>query len=181
MKNRYKICGDYTIIYLDRRSGEPFETFIDTEDLDKIQNFAYKFTASKFRTPDDYYALATIYLGIKDGIPRYSTVRLSRIVMDCVGNRRVVVDHRNYDTLDNRKNNLRVSSIDKNVKHRGRLNKNNTSGYRNVTWSESYKKWIVQLQINHKNKILGKFDDKDEAGKFAAEMRALYYGEFAGK
>jgi hypothetical protein len=101
--------------------------------------------------------------------------------MDCVGNRRVVVDHKNYNTLDNRKKNLRVSSIDKNVKHRGRLNKNNTSGYRNVTWSESYKKWIIQLQIDHKNKILGKFDDKDEAGRFAAEMRKLYYGEFAGK
>lgn len=44
-------------------------------------------------------------------------------------------------------------------------------------------KWIVQLQINGKNSVLGKFplDKIEEAGKFAEEMRKKYYGEFAGK
>lgn len=39
----------------------------------------------------------------------------------------------------------------------------------------------VQLQINGKNKVLGKFSDVHEAGRFAEEMRQKYYGEFAGK
>lgn len=40
----------------------------------------------------------------------------------------------------------------------------------------------MQLQINKKNTVLGKFDyeDLDKAGQFAEEMRQKYYGEFAG-
>jgi hypothetical protein len=34
--------------------------------------------------------------------------------------------------------------------------------------------------INGKNTILGKFNDVDEAGNFAKEMRKKYYKDFAG-
>ena len=42
--------------------------------------------------------------------------------------------------------------------------------------------WVVQLQINKKNTVLGKFpkDQLEEAGKFAEQMRQKYYGKFAG-
>ena len=63
------------------------------------------------------------------------------------------VDHENYDTLDNRKNNLRVTNDDKNTKNRSSKNSNNKSGHRNVSWN----------------------------GLYAEEMRQKYYGEYAGK
>ena len=89
------------------------------------------------------------------------------------------VDHENNDTLDNRKSNLRVVEESKNSKNRKSRNRNNTSGYRNVSLING--KWVVQLQIDGKNKVLGRFDDVHKAGEFAEEMRQKYYGEFAGK
>ena len=93
----------------------------------------------------------------------------------------VRVDHINHNTLDNRKCNLRVITQKKNLRNRNSRNINNKSGYRNVSWNSRYNNWSVQLQINGKNKILGRFDNVDEAGRFAEEMRKKYYGEFAGK
>ena len=39
----------------------------------------------------------------------------------------------------------------------------------------------VQIMINGKNTLLGKFDDVDEAGEFAERMRQKYYKDFAGE
>jgi hypothetical protein len=102
-----------------------------------------------------------------------------RIIMGCT-DRKTKVDHINHDTLDNRKANLRITQNENNSKHRKGKNSNNKSGYRNVCWLKKYGKWVVLLQINGVNTILEKFDDVDEAGSYAEEMRQKYYGEFAG-
>lgn len=39
MKNKYKIIGDYTEIYILRRNGKRFTCIIDTEDLDRVLKF----------------------------------------------------------------------------------------------------------------------------------------------
>ena len=39
---------------------------------------------------------------------------------------------------------------------------------------------MVQLQVNGKNKCLGIFDNVDEAGEFAEEMRQQYYKNYKG-
>jgi hypothetical protein len=36
--NKYEIRGDVTAIFLYRRNGECYETFIDTEDLEKVKS-----------------------------------------------------------------------------------------------------------------------------------------------
>jgi len=126
-----------------------------------------------------YYAVYTKYLGMFDDIPKSKTIYLHRIIMDVLENDNPV-DHRDHDTLNNRKYNLRVSLCEENTKHRKSKNKNNKSGYRNVFWDKSCSKWAVHLQVNSKNTCLGRFDDVDEAGKFAEEMRNKYYGKFKG-
>jgi len=91
------------------------------------------------------------------------------------------VDHENYDTLDNRKNNLRVTNDDKNTKNRSSKNSNNKSGHRNVSWNGNT--WSVQIQVEGVNTILKRFkkNQLEEAGLYAEEMRQKYYGEYAGK
>ena len=93
------------------------------------------------------------------------------------------VDHINNNTLDNRKCNLRISEHKHNTRNRHGRNSNNKSGYRNVCWSKGEQKWLVQLQVNGKSTCLGKFpyDELEQAGKFAEEMRQKLYGEYAGK
>lgn len=127
-----------------------------------------------------YYAMASQYWGYVNGKPKYSTLYLARIICKCTIDDGVYVDHENHNTLDNRKTNLRISANDENLKNRNGKNKNNTSGYRNV--SQIRDKWCVQMQIEGKNTCLKKFalDKLEEAGIYAAEMRQLYYGEFKG-
>jgi len=110
----------------------------------------------------------------------YKHNALSRILLHVEGSN-LFVDHKNHNTLDDRKENLRVTIVDKNSKHRKSKNSNNKSGYRNVSKRDKW--WIVQLQIEGENTILKKFplDQLDEAGAYAELMRQKYYGEYAGE
>jgi len=90
-----------------------------------------------------------------------------------------IVDHMNHNTLDYRRENLRIVSSSQNTRNRKSKNSNNTSGYRNVTKMGNY--WRVQLQQEGKNVLFReKFTDPKEAGAFADARRAEFYGAFAG-
>lgn len=180
--NNYIIDEENCIaqIELTRRDGTILWTKIDLEDLDRVINFPYTWSAKYDPDLEQYYVEATVHRKlIEEGYSK--AMKLHKFVMNVNNDR--VVDHINHDTLDNTKANLRVISHSNNSTNRKSRNSNNKSGYRNVCWSKNENKWIVQLQINKKNKILGRFDyeDLDKAGQFAEEMRQKYYGEFAGK
>lgn len=178
MKNKYKINGDTTTIYLDKRDGSVIKTKIDTEDLEKLRSFNYKWGAAWDPRVPAYYARSSVYDGLKDGKGTCRMVYLHRFVMDAEDGE--YIDHISRNTLDNRKRNLRSITQSKNMQNRSGKNSNNTSGYRNVSYVKAEGKYIVQLQIDGKNKRLGKFDDVHEAGKFAEEMRKKYYGKYKG-
>ena len=67
-----------------------------------------------------------------------------------------------------------------NLRNREGRNKNNHSGYRNVSWNGNG--WSVQLQVDGKTKCIKRFkkNELEEAGKYAEQMRQELYGEFAG-
>lgn len=166
-------------IELRRKDGNNFWTIIDLDDLEKVMKWTWyaRFNWSNQR----YYATHTLY---NPETQRASqTVDLQYYLMNPSNNPNVWVDHINHDTLDNRRENLRASGNDENTKHRKGKNSNNKSGYRNVSFIKSDKKnpYHVQLIIDGKNKVLGKFSDPYEAGIYAEEMRKKYYGEFAGE
>lgn len=46
-----------------------------------------------------------------------------------------------------------------------RIRKNNTSGYRGVTYLKANNKWLSQIKINSKNIYLGSFDTSKKAGE----------------
>jgi hypothetical protein len=128
-----------------------------------------------------WYAQATEYLGIINGKPAYKTYYLSKLILKADYNKRECVDHRNHNTLDNRKENLRVGVIKKNTKNRKSKNSNNSSGYRNVSWDKGKQLWAVQLIIDGRNTKIAFFDNVDEAGAFAKKKREEIYGVYAGK
>jgi hypothetical protein len=165
---------------LNQRDGNTKETIIDTTDLEKVLNHKYKWGSAYMKNADSYYAISTIYLGTFDGKPKYTTITLNNFLMDCPNNGRNA-DHKNSDTLNNRRNNLRIADDKDNNTNRKSKNKNNKSGYRNVYWSTNDQKWCVRLQIEKQNTLLGMFDNVHEAGSFAKEMRKKYYKDFRGK
>lgn len=175
--NNYIVDTENNIAKLElhRRNEESLWTIVDLEDLERVINYPYTWYAKLNKSIGKYYVYASEY---QPKTKRCKPIFLHQFIMKANGK---IVDHKNNDGLDNRKSNLRMATDKNNSTNRRSRNKNNSSGYRNVSWSESYGKWIVQMQVNKKNTILGKFDDVHEAGKFSEEMRQKYYGEYAGK
>lgn len=147
-------------------------------DFDKVNSFKGKWCASFRENNQSYYANGNLLE--KYGYDKRTTVDMHTFILEPESGK--FVDHKNHNTLDNRRGNLREIEPSQNSTNRKSRNSNNKSGYRNVSWGKYEGKWLVQLQVEGKNKVLGKFekDDLDEAGKFAESMRNKYYGDFAG-
>jgi hypothetical protein len=74
-----------------------------------------------------------------------------------------ITHHVNGDKLDDRKDNLQIVDYSRNGLVRHKLNRNNTSGYRGVTFV--YGKWKAQIRINRKLIIIGWFLTPEDAHK----------------
>jgi len=177
--NEYEYVVDGNDVYINiyQRNNTKHTTIIDLCNLEKFLNFQYSWGVAFHKCIDKYYVVATTYINKdKEKNKRYKRIYLHKFLLDTPNVEHI--DHINNDTMDNRFSNLRASETNENLKNRRSKNKNNKTGYRNVCFYQGW--YLVQLQIDGKNKILSKFKDVDEAGRFAEEMRKLYYGEFAG-
>lgn len=185
--NNYIVDKENNIakIELYRRKEENLWTTINLDDLEKVINFPYTWHSVYKEKTKSYYVAATVHEGyVGDKWVSYP-LYLQQLIMDVDTkiHKNIDIDHENHDTLDNRKENLRISYREENSKNRNGRNVNNKTGYRNVAYipSNGNKPYIVQLMVNGKNTRLGSFSDVDEAGIYAEKMRNELYGEFAGE
>jgi len=88
------------------------------------------------------------------------------------------IDHINGDTLDNRRENLRICTHAENLRN-VKMHKNNTSGYRGVTWDKRYGKWASRIKYNYKNIHLGFFNDPEVAYERYKQEAVKLFGEYA--
>lgn len=124
MKNLHEVRGDTVAIYINRRDGERLETLIDSSDLDLVASVDGTWGAS--RSPrSSPYAMASSFDRSAIKPKRKLGVLMHRLIMgvsDSAG--RVMnighIDHRNHDTLDNRRQNLRIASRTLNAIHRSK-------------------------------------------------------------
>lgn len=80
------------------------------------------------------------------------------------------VDHRNRVKMDNRRDNLRLSSRQLNAQNLG-LRVDNTSGHRGVYWSKASKKWQVYVTLSGKTYYGGLHESLAVADEKAQSMR----------
>jgi hypothetical protein len=88
------------------------------------------------------------------------------------------VDHRNHIQGDNRWENLRESDSHQNSCNR-RKRKNNTSGYKGVSWRKRDEKWETKIQVNGKTIHPGAFKRIDFAAWMYDVAAVKYHGKFA--
>jgi hypothetical protein len=72
------------------------------------------------------------------------------------------IDHIDGDKLNNTFTNLRTATLGQNQHNQGRR-KNNTSGYKGVSWKKKSGKWQATIVLHNKQHHLGYFDTPEEA------------------
>lgn len=88
------------------------------------------------------------------------------------------VDHKDGHGLNNRRRNLRRCSHVQNLWNRG-PQRNNTSGFKGVSWSRTAQKWEARVTANGVQYFLGNFDSKISAVRAHRRKTRLLHGSFA--
>lgn len=128
--NEIKIDNDIAIIFLYNKTGDKIaESLVDKEDVEKL--FPNKWCLDK----NNY---------VKNSKQEY----LHRIILTAPEG--VYIDHINGNTLDNRKENLRICTDGENVSNRTKLGTNNTSGILGVRFNNQRNKWYSEIQYQYK-------------------------------
>lgn len=87
-----------------------------------------------------------------------------------------LIDHYDGNSLNNSKINLRETTTAKNIR-KGKTQRNNTSGYKGVSYRNDTLKWAVRLKVNGKYKSLGSYDDIVYASRVYSTAVLILEGE----
>lgn len=139
---------------------------IDLEDEFYFKNF-------NMWIKEDNKAYKSVYIYFEKKTRVFSHVLLKITKLDVSK----VVDHISKDSLDNRKQNLRIVSKNINAQNRTK-SKNCSSKYMGVSWCDSKHKWAAHATFNGKLSYLGCFEIEIEAAKVYDRFIIFYYQTF---
>lgn len=142
--------NDYAEIIIEKDNTN-LKIKIDKEDIDKVKQ--YRWCARYDKTINGYYVEAW-----ERGENR-KRLKLHRYITNCPKD--MVVDHINRDTLDNRKQNLKVCTQQENAKNKG-MYKNNKLGLKYIYLNKKGQ-YIVSKRINGKIFRIGSRKNLQEA------------------
>lgn len=105
---------------------------------------------------------------------------MHREIMNCP--REMVVDHKETGVTDyglnNQRHNLRICTPAQNSRNQIRP-RNNTSGYKGISWIARLSKWQAQIRVDGKLIYLGVFFSKIDAAQEYDLAARKYFGEYA--
>jgi HNH endonuclease len=90
----------------------------------------------------------------------------------------LVVDHIDRNKLNNQTHNLRLCTRRGNQQNQG-VPRDNTSGYKGVSWQCQIKRWQAKIQANCVAHYIGVYETKEEAALAYNEAARRLHGEFA--
>jgi hypothetical protein len=162
--NNFIFNDDVCIIEtFDRQGRKNGEAIVDTEDYEIIKDRKWHIRKDK----TSKYVVSGY---------RENFVRLAWVIMNAKKGQ--IVDHKDRNTLNNRKGNLRLCTKMQNVQNASKRI-SNKSGIKNVWWDKGDKKWFVNITSNKIRHYIGRFNSIKEAEIAAVAARAKYHGEFA--
>lgn len=109
-------------------------------------------------------------------LSRKASILMHRVVMGA--GKGQIVDHIDGNTMNNRRENLRIASGAQNQanaqKRQGRSSK-----HKGVSWSKKDKRWRAAISVDGKTLYLGSFIEEDYAGHAYNKAAIQYFGDFA--
>jgi len=148
------------IVLYNSKCKEKARAIIDAEDVERIKNY-------KWYLNNQGYVTTTI---------KSKKIRIQHLINNLESNRKVQIDHKDRDKLNNCKSNFRVCTHMEN-NWNSIKNKNNTTGFKGVF--AAGEKWRSQIMANRKLYYLGTFKTKVEAVKAYNKAAIKHHGEFA--
>lgn len=159
--NQVAYRGAYCAFIIERNSGQRLRVLVDPDTLIMMQELNLRWQARWSPTASTFYVQTRI-----KGV----MTQLHRLIMgvSTMDHKQVVVDHENFNGLDNRRVNLRSVSRSGNQWH-CRPRSTNTSGYVGVTWEKRRNKWQAGVGYTHEGvkhyRFVGYFDSPQVASR----------------
>jgi hypothetical protein len=152
-----------------------FKTKVDDEDFEELNK--YKWYATK--CCDAYYA-KRVQSGKqvnRKWVKKNVNIYMHRLLLGLKRGDKRLADHKDRDTLNNQKNNLRIATWAENQRNKTKK-RNATSKYIGVTKLKNGK-YLAQLTFKGKHVRIGQFDIEVEAARAYDISAKKYHGEFA--
>ena len=148
------------------RLSKGYVTIVDDEDFAWLSVVSWSAQVAHTRS---VYAVAKFVRLQPDGTRWASGSReMQRVILDPDGvrPRSLKADHKDGDTLNNQRSNLRlVTDSISNINRR--MPKSNASGFRGVHWATGMQRWRAQIKVNGKLYRGGSFATALEAGRLS--------------
>jgi len=141
-------------------------TLVDDDDYDYLSQWKW------YATLID----GTFYAERNGKLGEPTKIKMHRVILGT--EKGFLVDHRDGDGLNNRKDNIRSCTHTENARNR-RLQYNSFSGYKGVSWHKKSKKWRSRITVDGKLIRLGSFFCLIKAAKAYDKAAKKYHGKFA--
>ena len=152
---------------------------VDDEDFERINQ--HYWCARWDKGPKSFYAVRNVQIGVDSitGKRIRQHINMASMILSTTK----MVDHKNHNTLDNQKQNLRTCTYSENNRNR-RKRKGCSSKYKGVYLNRRNNRWYAQIRMRDIFdqsfvKHLGYFEDEEEAAKTYDRAAKEGYGEFA--
>ncbi len=109
---------------------------------------------------------------------RHRHILMHRVILGLTDDSKIEADHIDGNGLNNKRANLRRSSRKQNARNR-KVQQNNTSGFKGVSFHRGAQKWRAQIKVDGKDRYLGVFSTAEAAAEAYDDAAVLRYGEFA--
>lgn len=148
-----------TVIDIILRNGDVLPCYLDTSDYDKVKHLTWGATKGR----NTYYA---------------DNAESGRQMHQILNPDWPLTDHRDRNGLNNRRENLRISTNQQNAANAQKRG-SASSKFKGVTWEESHKSWKARIRVNNILIHLGRFKNEQDAALAYNKAAIENFGEFA--